>query len=874
MRSVSVRLADLQRVTIPIGYVGENLYTKVIVDCKKEFDDHPTAVVGMTVEPPEGDPYPAVVTRDGDFVVWEVSASDLVYKGAGNIQISFTVDGTIVGKSPVGRIMVNKSIVPSGEVPEPLDDFLTRASTALNEIPDDIAAALAEAKASGEFDGADGYSPTVTVTEISGGHQITITDAEGDHIFTVMDGVDGQRGQDGNDGVSPTVSVSDITGGHRVTIVDAEGTHTFDVMDGQSVDPTSIIDDTSEAENKVWSAKESASLKSAINVLEPSASASDVGKMLKVKTVADGKVTAYEFGEGGGGVDPQDIAQAVDDWCDANITNPDSPPLDRSLTSSSAAAPADMLGEVRSAVLGNSETPTVSTVSGINIVENGSAYQSQYGRNTKYIPVTSGTVYSLTVTASANDKSSRLAFSANVPADSVAAQYITAKNGSYTYQYTASANGYFSISYYGSDITSVSATAQGNSGLIDQVEDLKDELADAVKKIDGDSLVLADFSAAYIDSTGNAHSGGEYSNICTTEIIDKERFRTITISCDDGYQFNYATFNGTTFVEKTDWFVPSDGLIKIPNTYSLRIGVATQQSGTSESIETVFSHVHIALNNNDLPSLYRSIDDIGLYGQPFVNRILSSDTGGKIIHYSIDDVFSCLKDITDNQYASIFENTFFSNLKTAHDNYGCCFTLNCFNTESNTPSYSISNLPNRYQAEIQGCKGWLRFSFHAEDDETNYNTDGGILASYNTFVSAIYTLAGDYDCIDRITRLGFFGGNLTNILAIKNASHGIIGLLCADNITRESYYLDPEQNEIVQSKGKYIDPINELIFCRSTTRMLGNAIAELEGNLCYQKYVEIFWHEQDGFPTINLTDIATWATQNGYVNAFPCDIFK
>lgn len=568
------------------------------------------------------------------------------------------------------------------------------------------------------------------------------------------------------------------------------------------------------------------------------------------------------------------VAAAVADWCDENITNPDSPPLDRSLTASSAAAPADMVGELQSVLYGGTISPTPTTVSGLNIAENATAYATLDNRNTQYIPVISGNVYNITVTASSSDKNSRLAFSQSIPADGVSAKFIAEKRGSYNYIFNASSNGFFSVSYYKTDITGLSATAQSSCGLVDTIDEIENDLSNVYKKFDGDSLVVGDFESAYIDSTGNAHSGGTNSNICTTEIVDKTRFESITITCDDGYQFNYATFNGTTFVEKTDWFVPSDGLIKIPNTYSLRIGVATQQSGTSESIETVFSHVHIALNNNDLPSLYRSIDDIGLYGQPFVNRILSSDTGGKIIHYSVDDVFSCLKDITDNQYASIFENTFFSNLKTAHDNYGCCFTLNCFNTESNTPSYSISNLPSRYQAEIQGCKGWLRFSFHAEDDETNYNTDGGILASYNTFVSAIYTLAGDYDCIDRITRLGFFGGNLTNILAIKNASHGIIGLLCADNITRESYYLDPEQNEIVQSKGKYIDPINELIFCRSTTRMLGNAIAELEGNLCYQKYVEIFWHEQDGFPTINLNAICTWATQHGYTNAFPYDIFK
>lgn len=42
-------------------------------------------------------------------------------------------------------------------------------------------------------------------------------------------------------------------------------------------------------------------LKTSINILEPSASASDVGKALIAKTVSGGKVTEYEFGEAGGG---------------------------------------------------------------------------------------------------------------------------------------------------------------------------------------------------------------------------------------------------------------------------------------------------------------------------------------------------------------------------------------------------------------------------------------------------------------------------------------------------------------------------------------------------------------------------------------------
>ena len=42
--------------------------------------------------------------------------------------------------------------------------------------------------------GADGVSPTITITSITGGHRITVTDADGDHMFDVMNGTNGTNG--------------------------------------------------------------------------------------------------------------------------------------------------------------------------------------------------------------------------------------------------------------------------------------------------------------------------------------------------------------------------------------------------------------------------------------------------------------------------------------------------------------------------------------------------------------------------------------------------------------------------------------------------------------------------------------------------------
>lgn len=56
-------------------------------------------------------------------------------------------------------------------------------------------------------------------------------------------------------------------------------------------------------------------VKNAIHQMQPAATNADIGKALIVKTVADGKPTSFEYGEAGS-IDPQDIADAVDDWLD------------------------------------------------------------------------------------------------------------------------------------------------------------------------------------------------------------------------------------------------------------------------------------------------------------------------------------------------------------------------------------------------------------------------------------------------------------------------------------------------------------------------------------------------------------------------------
>jgi hypothetical protein len=92
--------------------------------------------------------------------------------------------------------------------------------------------------------GADGatFTPAVSAEGViswtnDGGktnpQPVNIKGPQGDKGDTGATGPTGQTGPAGTPGISPSITVTDITGGHRVTITDADGQHSFDVLDGE-----------------------------------------------------------------------------------------------------------------------------------------------------------------------------------------------------------------------------------------------------------------------------------------------------------------------------------------------------------------------------------------------------------------------------------------------------------------------------------------------------------------------------------------------------------------------------------------------------------------------------------------------------------------
>lgn len=252
------------------------------------------------------------------------------------------------------------------------------------------------------------------------------------------------------------------------------------------------------------------------------------------------------------------------------------------------------------------------------------------------------------------------------------------------------------------------------------------------------------------------------------------------------------------------------------------------------------------------------------------------------IHFSFDDVYRALKDVTDHAsiYESIFDSALFGWLKRMHDLYGAVFSLYTFNYYSKDLEYDISNLPSKYAEELKANAERLKFGFHARDDKKKYNSDepATIKADYEKFCNAIMQATkGNDSSIDRVVRLGFFSGTRGNVRALQECEKGILGLLTADNDNKRlSYYLEEDRTALLNQKGELWEE-QRLLFLKSQLRMelvesLENLLTEI---VAYKqpRVLELFSHEScwyreskvNGYSIPELIEVLLkWAFEQGY----------
>jgi len=137
-REITIPMRSLAGKTLNLGYVGENLHTRIIIDCTEELCDYPNATINMAIRSPHGDIYPVQPEKDGWRAIWDVTGSDLVYAGSGQIQVTL-MDGEEIIKSAIGNFTTSASLETTGPAPEPLQNWMDAAEQTAAQIAEDAA---------------------------------------------------------------------------------------------------------------------------------------------------------------------------------------------------------------------------------------------------------------------------------------------------------------------------------------------------------------------------------------------------------------------------------------------------------------------------------------------------------------------------------------------------------------------------------------------------------------------------------------------------------------------------------------------------------------------------------------------------------------
>ena len=133
MKVIRATQQMLETRTLVLGFQGENLRTQLRVDCSPTFAEYPNATPALAIKPPSGETYPVFVERDGNEVVWDIVANNLVLKGDGELQLTF-YKGNVIAKTSIGHITVNRSLQIDGEMPDVVATWIENANRKLAEV--------------------------------------------------------------------------------------------------------------------------------------------------------------------------------------------------------------------------------------------------------------------------------------------------------------------------------------------------------------------------------------------------------------------------------------------------------------------------------------------------------------------------------------------------------------------------------------------------------------------------------------------------------------------------------------------------------------------------------------------------------------------
>jgi len=260
--------------------------------------------------------------------------------------------------------------------------------------------------------------------------------------------------------------------------------------------------------------------------------------------------------------------------------------------------------------------------------------------------------------------------------------------------------------------------------------------------------------------------------------------------------------------------------------------------------------------------------------------------------FSIDDNIRFLQDIAQKQYRSLFDNPYMAFWREMHRKYGAKIHFNIY---YEMPGFNLTGFPDRYRAEWQANRDWIRLSFHAranDPDRPYLNAPAGqVIRDYRLVMREIERFAGK-ELTGPVTTIHW--GEATREACIALRQEGITTLagyfeLDKNGAPRVSYYLDGDHTRHLGGRDYWKDTSTDLLFVRHDIVVNGvkleNIVPHLErvaADPHQSEIMELMIHEQYFYPDYRayqpdfrerVEKAIRWASEKGYKPVFYGDGF-
>lgn len=253
--------------------------------------------------------------------------------------------------------------------------------------------------------------------------------------------------------------------------------------------------------------------------------------------------------------------------------------------------------------------------------------------------------------------------------------------------------------------------------------------------------------------------------------------------------------------------------------------------------------------------------------------------------FSVDDNIWFLQDLANNNYNSIFDNSYLALFKRLHEKYNLKVQLNLFYQYEN---FDLSKVPDRYKPEWISNKDWLQLSFHSKSEKTLYTNSGydEVFSDCQTVNNQIKRFAGE-KVLNPVTTVHCCKTTLSGLKALEDLGiKGLAGLFGTAQKPNQSYGLVYCDFKSIYTDCYYYNKTYNMCFVNLdmviNTFRLEDIIPYLK-NYIGKEHIEIMIHEQYFYPHYymyqpdyesKLNTAISYLIDNNYKSCFLDEVIK